>query len=58
MDTIPLVPCEWTPEDQDACRICANEFCNKCGAGYSGFTGRCEHGSLERHEYPEKDTTP
>lgn len=51
--------CEWTPDTPDACPFCAGSLCNKCGAGGTGFTGHCEHDSLERHEivarhYPEE----
>ena len=42
--------CAWTPETPSACPFCSGNLCNKCGAGSTGFTGKCEHDSLERHE--------
>lgn len=39
------------PSD-DECAMCANEACNKCGAGCWSRVRDCEHDVVERHELP------
>lgn len=34
------------------CKLCNGEACDLCGAGKTGFHGRCEHDVLQRHQEP------
>lgn len=45
------VPCPWTEEHQDACRMCSGELCSLCGAGcWNNDPDRnCQHDVTQRH---------
>jgi hypothetical protein len=49
LDSPRVCDCDWTPDSQDACRMCSGEICMLCGAGIWSHVDHCDHGSWERH---------